>query len=159
MSTEATESAVEHVVELALPLPEARHHLQATAEVWGGAMEGDNLVLPVLAGLQRGYVGGPVTLEEDDGSTRITFLEDESSYGVDRASFFVLVIAGLGALVTVLAPVFHNLWGLVPIGFLLAISGWLFIVARLRNSGPEEFFEELRVSAEDPGESREGVEE
>lgn len=157
MSTEAAE----HVVELTLPLPEARHHLLSTAEVWGGALEGNNLVLPVLAGLRRGFVGGPVTLEEQESSTRITFLEEESSYGVDRASFLVLFVAGLGALITVLAPIFRSLWGLVPIGFILAVSGWLFIVARLRNSGPEEFFAELRASAEDPGESEsgEGVEE
>ena len=145
-----------HHGDLSMDPRQARKRLAEEAEAWGGGWkddEGDgvdgHLVLPVIAGLRRGFVGGPVSIEKRKGGCRISFRVDESDYKVDRASAITLVLGALGALLTLFAPLVPGLWRLVPMGILLSLGTWLFIVARLRNSGPEEFFEELEADGAD----------
>lgn len=120
----------------------ARH-----ADMWGGAWEAfdktsGKLGLPVSAGLRRGWVEGDVRIEADPkGGSVLTFEEDHAAYRVDRASVMILVAAALGCLVTLVAMFLPKLLPLLPIGILLAIGAYLVVIARLRNSGPEEFFE------------------
>jgi hypothetical protein len=155
----STETPGEHVLELDEKPRDALRLLAEAAEDWGGAWQprlgGGRLRLPVMAGLRRGWVAGEVTVEEggDGSGSRLRLRVEESAYRVDRASVAVLVLAAGGALVMVLLPLFPQLIRLVPVGIVLAVGAWLFIVARLRNSGPEEFFQDLaeRSAAERQG--------
>ena len=129
------------------PAPTLRR-LAEQAQDWGGewnpqGVSGGRLALPVLAGLRRGWVGGPVVVDRQPEGTMVTFREEAGEYRLDLPAVVTLVIAALGCLVTVAAPFVPALWSLVPLGVVLALAAWLFIVARLRNSGPEEFFAEL----------------
>lgn len=143
----STETPREHVLELDEKPRAAQRLLAEAAEDWGGAWQargrGGRLRLPVMAGLRRGWVAGEVTVEEAGDGSRLRLRVEESMYRVDRASVAVLLLAAGGALVTVLLPLFPQLIRLVPVGIVLAVGAWLFIVARLRNSGPEEFFQDL----------------
>ena len=56
--------------------------------------------------------------------------------------------AALGALATIFVWWVPALLPVVPLGILLSLAAWFFIIARLRNSGPEEFFEALALEAE-----------
>jgi len=150
MSKSAT--AWPHRCDLETNLVETRQLLTATAEAWGGSFRDDktgeadgNLVIPVLAGLRRGFVGGPVRIEQQGTGSQVSFQVEESQYRVDLPSTLTLLSGAFGALIILVAPFFPKLWNLVPVGVMLSIGTWLFIVARLRNSGPEEFFEELQA--------------
>ena len=159
----------EHVLELPLDPPACLRLLARTADLWGGSWQADGLcggrlALPVMAGVRYGWVAGEVEVEEvaaagEAGSaqtragSRLRFRVDHSDYHIDKLSFAVLLLAGGGALVTVFAPFFPSLFRLVPLSVLLAVGAWLFIVGRLRNSGPEEFFDDLAEESEtaEPG--------
>ncbi len=149
MSSGGTDSEARvHRLELPKPAAAALGLLAENAEAWGGrwqaeGREGGRLGLPVVAGLRRGWVAGPVKVEAAGRGSRLSFRVEQSDYRLQKASVFTLVLAGCGALVTLIAPFFPALLALVPIGILLCIAAWLFIVARLSNSGPEEFFEDL----------------
>jgi hypothetical protein len=148
-----------HSCHLKTNLDETRHLLTATAEAWGGSFRDDergeaegNLVIPVLAGVRRGFVGGPVRIEKEETGSQVFFLVEESQYRVDLPAALTLFSGACGALIVLVAPFFPRLWSLVPIGVMLSVGTWLFIVARLRNSGPEEFFEELQANETPPRE-------
>ncbi|MEM6793934.1 MAG: hypothetical protein AAF725_08110 [Acidobacteriota bacterium] len=139
----------EQVRELEIDPAEVMLRLPAIAEAWNGQWQQESarsgrLGLPVTAGLRRGWIAGQLEAEErPDDRSLVTFRIDAGEYLVDRASVTILVIAAFGALSTLVAPFFPRLLPLVPIGIFLALSAWLLIVARLRNSGPEEFFDQL----------------
>ena len=118
------------------------------ADAWGASWKtrGDRglwLQLPVLAGVRHGWLSGDVDVERDGDGVRLVYRIDESDYRLNRATVFTLVLAAFGALVTVFAPFFPGLIRLMPVGIILTVAAWLFIVGRLRNSGPEEFFEDI----------------
>ena len=110
------------------------------ADAWGGTFEGDVLRIPVTAGLRYGQVALRVLVESADDGSHVTYAVEENVYRVQRSSVLILVMAALGALTCVFGPFFAVLRPLVPIGFMLSLAAWLFIVGALRNSGPEEFF-------------------
>ena len=143
----------QHAVELAERPPAVLEHLEQAAETWGGgfeladtpAGEGASTVvgrlgLPVMAGLRRGWVIGAVELTPEGEGTRLVFRVEESAYRVERGSVAMLVLAAAGAVALLVAPFFPALWRLAPLAVLMALASWFFIVARLRNSGPDEFF-------------------
>lgn len=147
--------------DLAMEPAQALRRIAEAAEAWGAGwkpegVSGGRLVLPVLAGLRRGWLGGEVSVDRQGEGTRVSFRPEESSYRIDRPAFVTLLIAAVGALITVLAPFVPRFWPLVPIGILLGLGAWLFIVARLRNSGPEEFFDEVKAGAEEPEDEQPG---
>jgi hypothetical protein len=163
----------EHQAELRGSPSHVLRLLERSAEEWGGAWQaGDEnnddprsvngrvgrLGLPVAAGLRRGWLAGPVVLERLDGDrTRLRFRVESGEYFVDRGAVAILVVAGAGAVSTVLAPLIPRLWPFVPIGMVLGIAAWLMVIARLRNSGPEEFLLDLSRQdgdAEDPPRGR-----
>ena len=117
------------------------------AEMWGGAWDGldkssGKLGLPVSAGLRRGWVEGDVRAEADGkGGCTLTFQEDHSAYQIDRGSVMILVAAAFGCLVSLLAMFLPKLLPLLPVSILISIGAYIVVIARLRNSGPEEFFE------------------
>ncbi len=148
----------EHHVELDCEPEAAYARVAREAESWGGEWHrdgaGGRLQLPVVAGLRYGWVAGRLWVESRDAAgSRLVFRVEESGYRVQTASAVVLVIAALGALTFIVAPFVPVLWPLVPLGFMLALGAWLFIVSHLRNSGPEEFLEAVaRVAAHPPEE-------
>jgi hypothetical protein len=118
------------------------------ADAWGASWKshGDRalwLQLPVMAGVRLGWVAGKVEVESDGDASQLVYRVDDSEYHLNRATVFTLVLAAAGALVTVVGPFFPGLLQLMPIGVMLTFAAWLFIVARLRNSGPEEFFQDV----------------
>ncbi len=120
----------------------------AAAEDWGGmwqaeGRDGGRLGLPVVAGLRDGWVAGQLTVEPAGDGSRLTYLVDKSEYRVQKPAALMLFLASIGAIVTIAAPLFPALLGLVPLAVVLCLVAWFFVIARLRNSGPEEFFENL----------------
>jgi hypothetical protein len=59
------------------------------------------------------------------------------------------MFGALGCAGVVLWPFFPRLLPLAPVGFLMAVATWLMVVARLRNSGIEEFLELVRSLCEE----------
>jgi hypothetical protein len=141
----------EYSVEMACDPASSLLYLAREAEGWGGEWQAESasqgrLLLPVLAGVRHGWVEGSLRVEpvaEDASRSRLTLRVDKSLYRVRRSTVTVLGIAALGALCFLLAPFIPRLWSLVPLGFMVSLGAWFFILSGLRNSGPEEFFEIL----------------
>lgn len=152
----------EHQVELTRDPHGSLELLSREATSWGARWQrdglGGRLTLPVLAGLRRGWVEGEVTVEPAGGGSRLVFRIDRSDYRLQTLSVAVLVVAAAGALVFVFAPFVPALRPAVPLGILLSVAAWLFIVAGLRNSGPEEFLETLALEAGEPPEAEAAAE-
>ncbi len=146
------ESMREHRLELPEDPVTSLNLVAMAADSWGGLWQaegkgGGRLGLPVMAGLRRGWVAGQLTVEPGGDGSRLTYLVDKGEYKVQKASVFMLLLAACGALVTIVAPLVPSLWRLVPLGLVLCLAAWLLVVSRLRNSGPEEFFEDLAQQA------------
>lgn len=142
----------EHEVEIARDPARSLELLSQEALTWGArwrrdGQRGGHLELPVLAGLRRGWVEGPVTVARSPAGSRLTFRVEKSRYRIEVLSVLILAAAGAGALVFLVGPFVPALRPVMPVGFLLTVAAWLFIVARLRNSGPEEFLEWLAEEA------------
>ena len=142
------ESMREHTLELPEDPVTSLNMVAMAADAWGGMWQaegrgGGRLGLPVIAGLRRGWVAGQLTVERSGDGSLLTYRVDQGEYKVQKAAALILLVAGLGAGVTIVAPLFPALLNLVPISIVLCLIAWFFVVARLRNSGPEEFFEDL----------------
>jgi hypothetical protein len=128
------------------------------ADEWGGEFErqggGGRLLLPVVAGLRRGWVRGRLAATPAGEGTRLALAVEEAAYHLHSASVAVLLLALAGSLVTVLWPLFPRLLEVAPLGAALALAAWLLVIARLKNSGPEEFLAQVAAAggeASDPG--------
>lgn len=148
MASATPESQLEHSLELPEDPVTSLNLVAMAADDWGGLWQqegrgGGRLGLPVIAGVRRGWVAGQLSVEPAGDGSRLTYRIDKSEYRVERSSALILLVASLGAVVTVVAPLYPPLLSLVPISIVLCLIAWFFVVARLRNSGPEEFFEEL----------------
>ena len=134
-----------HSIDLALPPGTALAALRQAAEDWGAELtlqgSGGRLRLPVIAGLRRGLLTGPVTVEPAAEGARVTFHPEETVWYVHTPAVVILLLAVFGASLTVLWPFFPNLLAVAPFGAVLALGGWFLVVSRLRTSGPEEFLE------------------
>ncbi len=141
----------EHHVDLARDPSSSLDLLSAEASSWGGRWSrdglGGRLELPVLAGLRRGRIEGRITVVPSGAGSRLTFRVESSRYRLEKMSVAVLAVAAFGALVLLVAPFVPRLLPAMPLGFLVTVAAWLFIVAGLKNSGPEEFFESLAREA------------
>lgn len=143
----------QHTIDLELSPTESLDLVAETAESWGGGWEAreggvGQLAIPVLAGLRHGFVTGRLTVEPLGRGSRLLFEVEESVYHVQKPALVILLLAGFGALLSVFGLFVPALHGLVPMGVLLAVSSWLVVVARLRNTGPEEFFAALAAPPE-----------
>jgi hypothetical protein len=131
--------------EVAVQAPAGEVLAQAAREAaeWGGELEiagdGGRLRLPVLAGLRRGVISGQLSVRPAEEGSRLLFVLEQSEYTVHSPSVGILALAALGAVPAVLWPLVPGLLSVAPFGAVLAISGWLLVVARLRTSGPEDF--------------------
>jgi hypothetical protein len=151
--------AVEHVIDLDLPPAGALSALRQAAEDWGAELqeEGDGglLHLPILAGMRRGLMSGPVEIRPTEGGSRLTFRPETSIYYVQTQAVAVLLLAVVGGLLTVLWPFFPKLLEVAPFGAVVALGGWFLVISRLRTSGPDEFLEAVEaVAAQEEGPRR-----
>lgn len=134
-----------HAIDLEMPPGTALAAIRQTAEDWGAEFvregSGGRLRLPVLAGLRRGLLTGPVTVEPSEAGARVTFHPEEAVYYVQTPAVVILLLAVFGSAFTVLWPFFPDLLAVAPFGAVLALGGWFLVISRLRTSGPEEFLE------------------
>ncbi len=128
------------------------------ADDWGAQWQpegggGGRLTMAVVAGVRRGLVAGQVSVEAldsgGDSGCRLTFHIDEQHYAVQKPKVVILLLALAGALTLMTAPLIPTLVPLVPLGVMLMLGAWLFIVAGLRNSGPEELLQRLAAWEEE----------
>lgn len=147
-----------YVVELPCPPGEALRAVVAAAGDWGAELEpggaaGDiagqtgRLSLPVVAGLRRGVLSGPLAIEATGGGSRVTFRPEKQDYYLETSAIAVLVMAAAGALLTVAWPLVPRLLPAAPFGAVLALSGWFLVLTRLRAKGPADFLQSVRGAA------------
>ena len=144
----ATPVPEEHRMELREDPVTSLNMVSMNASAWGGiwqaeGRDGGRLGIPVSAGLRRGWVAGQLTVKPTAEGSLLIYRVDKSDYQLQKPAVLTLLLASLGAAVTLVAPLIPSLLGFVPIGILLGIAAWFLVIARLRNSGPEEFFEDL----------------
>jgi hypothetical protein len=137
----------EHAIILPYAPAEALRAVGEAAEQWGAEFEprgaGGQLHLPVVAGLRRGLLSGPVVVEAAAQGARVVFRPEAQDYWLETSAIAVLVMAGAGALLTVVWPLFPRLLPGAPLGAVLALSGWFLVISRLRAKGPAEFLQAL----------------
>ena len=143
---------VEHAIDLPHPPATALRALGAAAEEWGADFAphssaaaggpgsgGGELRLPVVAGLRRGLLSGPVAVAPAGGGSRLVFTPVTQDYYLETSAVALLSIAAAGALLTVAWPLFPQLLPVAPLGAVLAVGGWFVVLPRLRGHGPQEF--------------------
>jgi hypothetical protein len=144
----------EHAVDLEIPPEKALAAVARTAEDWGAEFQsgssGGQLRLPVIAGIRRGLVTGPLEIQAAAGGSRIVFKPETSIYYVQTAAVVILLVALAGSLLTVLWPFYPELLPVAPFGALLALGGWFLVISRLRTSGPDEFLVAVAVREKEP---------
>jgi uncharacterized BrkB/YihY/UPF0761 family membrane protein len=141
----------EHEIDLGEPPDLVMAAVARAAEAWGAELErqerGGLLHLPFVAGLRRGLVSGPLSVEAIPEGSRVIFRAEESRHYVHTASVAVLLLAGAGGLLTVLWPFFPQLLPVAPFGAIFALGGWFLVISRLRTSGPDEFLAAVAAEA------------
>ncbi|MGE0640771.1 MAG: hypothetical protein AB7G12_04975 [Thermoanaerobaculia bacterium] len=133
-----------------IPVSEAPTAIAEAAEAWGAEWRGDpvdrqrgRLALPCVFGLRRGVLVGSVAIEPSGESARLTWELEESHLELQGASVALLALS-LALLLPALAWPFHPpLLALLPIAAVTGLAAWWLVISRLRNSGPEEFFETI----------------
>jgi hypothetical protein len=145
-------STAEHAIDLPHAPAAALRALGTAAEEWGadfaphssaatgGPGSGDGeLRLPVVAGLRRGLLSGPVAVTPAGRGSRLVFRPVAQDYYLETSAIALLSVAAAGALLTVAWPLFPQLLPVAPLGAVLAVGGWFLVLSRLRGHGPEEF--------------------
>jgi hypothetical protein len=142
-------SPVEHAIDLPQAPAAALRALGAAAEEWGAdfapavmgrtGSSGGELRLPVVAGLRRGLLSGPVAVAPAGRGSRLVFRPVAQDYYLETSAIALLSLAAAGALLTVAWPLFPLLLPVAPLGAVLAVGGWFLVLSRLRGRGPEEF--------------------
>ena len=120
----------------------------AAAEEWGAEWEprdaGGRLHLPVQAGLRHGRLDVAVAATPAAaGGVELAFDVAAAAWSIHRTAVGLLVIAGLGALATLLWPFVPALGPLAPMGLVLGVAAWLVVVSRLRHHGVAELLEDV----------------
>jgi hypothetical protein len=150
----------EHAIDLPVRPDAAFSALRRAAEDWGAELSredgGSRLHLPVVHGLKRGLVSGPVRIEATAEGSRLSFQPAESLLHVPAAPVFILVMAIVGAVLTMLWPFFPSLLPISPFGAILALGGWFLVLSKLRTSGPDEFLVMVEAQAEAGAPAAEG---
>jgi hypothetical protein len=155
----------EHAIDLDMPPEQALSALRQTAEDWGAHLQpgdtgsvdaaGSRLHLPVVAGIRRGLVSGPVEVQPAEGGSRVVFRPEQSVYYVQTPSVMILILSVAGAALTVLWPFYPQLMPVAPFGAIIALGGWFLVVSRLRTSGPDEFLTAVAATPPAPIAARE----
>jgi hypothetical protein len=147
-----TSSPGEHAVVLRQAPPAALLAVGSAAAEWGAEFqpggEGGQLHLPVVAGLRRGLLSGPMVVAAAGEGSRVAFRPVTQDYYLETTVIALLVVAGAGAVLTVIWPLFPELLPGAPLGAVLAVAGWLLVAPRLRGKGPEEFLASVAAHAD-----------
>ncbi|HVG06684.1 MAG TPA: hypothetical protein VNM67_03195 [Thermoanaerobaculia bacterium] len=142
----------EHTLTLEQRPDAALAALRRAADDWGAELRKEEsglwLYLPVVHGLRRGLIAGPVQVEPAADGSRIVFRPEDSDLKVQVSPVIVLLLAVGGGVLTMLWPFFPDLLPLAPFGAILALGGWFLVLSRLRTSGAEEFLGTVGVEAE-----------
>ena len=145
----------QHEIDIAGPPEAALAAVGRAAEAWGAEIaregRGGRLRLPVVSGLRRGFLSGPLTVEATPEGSRVAFQPEESVQVVQTAPVVVLLLALAGGILTVLWPFFPQLLPLSSFGAVLALAGWFLVLSRLRTRGPQEFLALVAAEAEGSG--------
>ena len=127
---------------------EALASIAEAAEAWGAEWSrqgtGGRLALPVTAGLRHGILDGRVWTEpggEGGRGTRVRFRVDETRWALHWRAVVILLFGALGAVAFTLWPFYPALLAVAPVSLVLAFAAWFLVASRLRNAGPEDFFE------------------
>jgi hypothetical protein len=159
---EVISSPGEHAVVLPQAPAAASRAVASAASEWGAELEpaagpegGGQLHLPVVAGLRRGLLSGPLTVEAAGQGSRVVFRPATADYYLETSVVALLVVAAAGALLTVAWPLFPQLLPGAPLGGVLAVGGWMLLAPRLRGRGPEEFLASVADHSESGSASRE----
>jgi uncharacterized membrane protein YgdD (TMEM256/DUF423 family) len=138
-------------INLAVSAREAWGATVRAAEAWGAEIEGNEeggrIQMPVVAGLRRGFVAARLDLQPRIEGSHLTWIEEGSEYRLQLAPIVVLLISGIGGVLTVLWPFYPGLLDVAPFGAVLALGGWFLVLSRLRNSGPAEFLKAVEKEA------------
>ena len=141
----------EHEIDLGESPELAMAAVTRAADAWGADFEpqgmGGKLHLPFIAGLRRGFVSGPLSVEAIPEGSRVVFRAEESTQYVHTPSVAVLLLSCLGGVLTVLWPFYPQLLAVAPFGAILALGGWFLVISRLRTSGPDEFLAAVAAEA------------
>jgi len=141
----------EHAVELPYTPAEALRAIGAAAEDWGAEFEprgaGGELRLPVVAGLRRGMLSGPVAVEAARPGARVVFRPVAQDYYLETSAVAVLLMAAAGALLSMAWPLFPSLLPTAPFGVVLALSGWFLVLSRRRGRGAADFLASIAIAA------------
>jgi len=141
----------EHEIDLGEPPDLVMAAVARAAEAWGADLErqemGGRLHLPFVTGLRRGLVSGALSVEAIPEGSRVVFRAEESRHYIHTSSVAVLLLAGVGGLLTVLWPFYPKLLPVAPFGAIFALGGWFLVISRLRTSGPDEFLAAVAAEA------------
>jgi hypothetical protein len=136
---------------LPLSLGVARRVVDDALLTWGGEWAEDSnreiALLPISAGIRRGYLKGRLTVAEGDAGAVVSLETKERHLEVNRAAAGVLALGAFGGVLAVLWPFYPELLRLAPIGAVLAVVAWLMVAGRLRGRGAEEFLDLVEAMA------------
>jgi len=128
--------------------------VSATVEAWGGAWtaqgDGDELRVPVEAGLRRGFLRARVTATNAGPGSELTIEIVEARWWVHRVAVALLLAAAVPAVAAVLWPFYPAVAPLVPLGLVLGAAAWLAILARLRHRGAAELAADVEAALKEP---------
>lgn len=134
--------------------------LSEAAADWGGEWREEEtgylLLLPVTAGVRRGFSAARITVVKEGQGSRVDIGSIENHLEVNRGAAGVLAFGAMGAIVAILWPFFPGLLRLAPIAAVLAVVAWLLVAGRLRSLGLDEFFAMVEEAAADDDTGRSG---
>ena len=137
----------EHRVVLPAPPERALAEVAEAAGEWGASWQphhdGGRLILPVVQGLRRGVIAGPVECRPTDEGCEITLRIEERDLRINRPALVILSIGAVSGLALALWPWMPVLLQFAPIAFVLAFMAWVLVISRLRMSGATEFLDAL----------------
>ncbi len=153
---DARPSDVRKTLPRALDLCSARWEPAEKSDLPPDAAWAGRLRLPVSAGLRHGELTGTLVATGKDGGCSLELHVEDSHYRVHRPALMLLLIAGLGAVILLLAPILMIFWppflNAVPLGIVLALGGWFLVVSRLRTFQAADFLKLLEdlTAGKDP---------
>lgn len=157
------ETTSQHRVEVEADPETALRSVAKAADLWGADWQpessGGVLLLPVVRGLWRGVDRCRVTILPTNPGSVVELTVEESWQKVNRSAMVVLLFGGVGGLIVALWPFFPGLMPLLPVAVVLAVAAWLLVVARLRNSNPEDFLKLIAQSENSPSKTIEDNEQ
>ena len=119
---------------------------------------GGRLAIPALAGLRSGEITGRLSVEPArsggmPSGVRLRFTVEEENYRLQPVPVMILCSAAFGCLIVLIWPFFPALASLVPFSIVLGVAAWFLVIAKLSNSGPTEFLEEIAQRIKDGDEN------